>query len=208
ASGVTIRDPLMAGLIFDSFSAPAFSGGCAVDGQNVVTCTGGTIGPESTVTVTLTLVAPSVLGTITNTVTVDPNNAIFEADETNNTATATTQVITGVDLTIHKTDAIDPIATSGTETYTITVNNLGTQDAANVRVRDTLPSGTIFRDVVSDHGFTCSFANGIVECVGGSIKGTASNNYPPLGGSPGNPPDTATITLRIFAQAFAGTMHN
>src|SRR5262249_22507813 len=113
ANGVVVRDPLMPGLIFDSFSAPAFAGGCSVDLQNVVTCTGGTIGPESTTTVTMTLVAPSAVGTITNIVTVDPNNAIFEADETNNTATALTQVVTGVDLTISKTDAIDPIATSG-----------------------------------------------------------------------------------------------
>ncbi|HMF99367.1 MAG TPA: CARDB domain-containing protein [Vicinamibacterales bacterium] len=207
-SGIVVRDPLMPGLIFDSFSAPAFSGGCAVDAQNVVTCTGGALGPESTTTLTMTLVAPSAVGTITNIVTVDPNNAIFEADETNNSATATTQVVTGIDLTVSKTDAIDPIATSGTETYTIKVNNLGTQDAANIRVRDTLPSGTIFRDVVSDHGFTCSFASGVVECVGGSIKGTASNNYAPLGGNLANPPDTAIITLRIFAQSFAGTMHN
>src|SRR5262245_46058702 len=72
ATNVVVRDPLMTGLIFDSFSAPAFSGGCAVDGGNVVTCTGGTIPPESTTTVKLTLVAPSVVGTITNTVTVDP----------------------------------------------------------------------------------------------------------------------------------------
>src|SRR5262249_45407742 len=133
---------------------------------------------------------------------------IFESDETNNTATATTQVISGIDLTVGVTDAIDPIATSGTETYTIKVNNLGTQDASNIRLRDTLPSGTIFRDVVSDHGFTCSYAGGIVECISGAIKGTASNNYPALGGSPANPPDTATITIRIFAQSFAGTMHD
>src|SRR5262249_2295238 len=68
ASGVTIRDPLMPGLIVDSFSAPAFAG-CAVDGGNVFTCSGGTIGPESTTTVTLTLAAPSAVGTITNVVT-------------------------------------------------------------------------------------------------------------------------------------------
>lgn len=207
ATGVTLRDPLMPGLLLDSFSAPAFSG-CVVDASNVVTCTGGAIGPESTTTVTLTLVAPSAVGTITNIVSVDPNNAIFEADETNNTATATTLVVSGIDLTVSKADAIDPIATSGTETYTIKVNNLGTQDASAIRVRDTLPSGTTFRDVVSDHGFTCSHASGVVECVGGTIKGTASNNYAPLGGSPATPPDTAVITVRIFAQSFAGTMHN
>ncbi|MFZ2493259.1 MAG: CARDB domain-containing protein [Thermoanaerobaculia bacterium] len=208
ATNVTLRDPLMAGLILDSWSAPAFAGGCSVDVDNVVTCTGGTIPPESTTTVTLTLVAPSVTGTITNTVHVDPANAIFEADETNNSATTSTQVITGIDLTVAKADAIDPIATSGTQTYTITVNNLGTQDASGIRVRDTLPSGTSFRDVISDHGFTCSHSSGVVECVGGAIKGTASNNYAPLGGALANPADTATITIRIFSQSFAGTMHN
>ncbi len=208
ASGVTIRDPLIAGAILDSFVAPAFSGGCSVDGSNVLTCTGGTIGPESTTVVTVVLTVPDMIGLWPNTVTVDPNNAIFEADETNNMASATTQVVTGVDLTISKSDAIDPIATSGTQVYTVLVNNIGTQDASNIRVRDTLPSGTIFRDVVSDHGFTCSHAGGVVECVGGAIKGTASNNYAPLGGALANPPDTATITIRIFAQSFAGTMHN
>ncbi|HEY0592456.1 MAG TPA: CARDB domain-containing protein, partial [Thermoanaerobaculia bacterium] len=208
ATGVTIRDPLIPGAILDSFNAPAFSGGCSVDGANVLTCTGGTVGPESTTVVTVVLTVPDMIGSWPKTVTVDPNNAIFEADETNNMASATTQVVTGVDLTVGKTDAIDPIATSGTETYTILVNNLGTQDVANVRVRDTLPAGTIFRDVISDHGFTCSHAAGVVECVGGAIKGTASNNYPPLGGNLANPPDTATITIRIFAQSFAGTMHN
>src|SRR5262249_28907372 len=42
ATGVVVRDPLPAGVVFDSFVAPAFSGGCAVDAANVVTCTGGT----------------------------------------------------------------------------------------------------------------------------------------------------------------------
>ena len=52
----------------------------------------------------------------------------------------------------------DPIATSGTQTYTITVDNLGPQDATNIRVRDTLPAGTMFRTAPGDHGFTCSHA--------------------------------------------------
>src|SRR5262249_57279272 len=40
-SGIVVRDPLMPGLIFDSFSAPAFAGGCAVDAGDVVPCPGG-----------------------------------------------------------------------------------------------------------------------------------------------------------------------
>ncbi len=208
ATGVVVRDPLPAGTIFDSFVAPAFAG-CAVDpATNILTCTGGVVGPESTTQITIVLVAPPFIGSITNTVTVDPNNAIFEADETNNTATQVTQVATGIDLTLIKRDAIDPIATSGTETYTITVDNLGPQDATNIRVRDTLPAGTIFRTAQGDHGFTCSQSAGVVECVGGAIKGTESEFYHV--GGPVN--DVATITIRIFARSFVGSgadaMHN
>ena len=107
--------------------------------------------------------------------TVDPNNAIFEADETNNSATQTTTVVTGIDLTVWKgdnghgtppddppgaapplTQGFDPIATNGTDTYTIIVGDVGTQNATGVTVRDTLPAGTKFLSVTSDHGFTCS----------------------------------------------------
>lgn len=212
AVGVLLRDPLPPGTVFDGAMAPAFAGGCAVDTENVLTCTDGTIAPESVTTVTILIVAPPTAGPISNTVTVDPNNAIFEADETNNTATQTTQVITGVDLTVLKVDGapgFDPIATGGTQTYTITVDNLGTQDATGIRVRDTLPAGTTFRSAVGDNGFTCSHAAGVVECAGGAILGTASEFYAPFG-APGD--DTATITIRVFARAFEGSgvngMHN
>src|SRR6185295_2918722 len=89
---------------------------------NVVTCSGGTVPAQSTRTLKFILVAPTTIGPITNTVTVDPNNAIFEADETNNTFTTTTQVATGIDLTVAKTSnhAANFVATRGTLTYTIT----------------------------------------------------------------------------------------
>ena len=81
------------------------------------------------------LIAPPTTGTITNTVTVDPANAIFEGDETNNVASYVTEVVTGIDLAVAKHDTVDltpdvpplvlegfdPIATNGTQTYTIEV---------------------------------------------------------------------------------------
>jgi uncharacterized repeat protein (TIGR01451 family) len=211
ATGVVVRDPLPAGLIYvpSKTTAPAFAG-CAVDANNVVTCTGGTLGPQSTTTISINVVAPPAMGTITNTVTVDPNNAIFEADETNNTFTQVTTVGTGVDLTIakHSNHEANFVATRGTLTYTITVSNPGTQDATNILVRDTLPADTMFRDAVADaaHGFTCSQANGVVDCVGGYLQGTESMNYPNLAGAL---VDVAKITIRIFATAYAQpAMHN
>ena len=204
ASDVVLRDPLPPGLVFDgSVSDGGFT--CAVDGANVVTCSGGTIPAESTRTVTLTLVAPPSVGVIANTVTVDPNNAIFEADETNNTFTQTTQVNTGIDLTVTKTDAepgFDPIATSGTQTYTIIVDNIGTQDATNIVVRDTLPASTTFLSASGDKDFSCSHANGLVTCVGGRLLGTAAESYFGAG------LEKATITVKVFARPSVGTMHN
>ena len=174
----------------------------------MLTCTLASVPARGDVPFSIILVAPATTGPIVNTVTVDPNNAIFEADETNNVATQGTQVATGIDLTIVKTDAapgFDPIATNGTQTYTITVDNIGTQNATNIHVRDVLPAGTIFRSAVGDNGFTCSHASGVVDCVGGSLLGTAAEFYHQFS-HPGD--DTATIVIRVFARSTVGTVEN
>jgi len=213
ATNVVVRDPLPAGMIFDHVVAATNTGGftCLYNtGTNVVTCDGGSIPGQSTRTLEFIVVAPAGLGQITNTVTVDPNNAIFEADESNNTFTQQTQIATGIDLTVskHSNHEADFVATRGTLTYTIKVSNLGTQDSTNILVRDVLPADSIFRDAVPDplHGFTCSQAGGVVDCINGHIQGTESMNYPNLAGTN---VDTATITIRVFATAYEQpAMHN
>jgi uncharacterized repeat protein (TIGR01451 family) len=209
APSVLVRDPLPPGVIYDSFSNGLGSDfACTVDPANVLTCTNTAIGAASTESFSIKLVAPPTLGTITNTVTVDPNNSIFEADETNNTATVTTAVVTGIDLILNKTDLFDPIATSGTQTYTVTVDNIGPQNATGIKVRDKLPAGTVFLSASGDNGFTCSYSGPVaheVTCTGGSLLGTAAEFYPPLG-VPGN--DTGVITIKTFARPTVGTMHN
>ena len=165
---------------------------------------------------------------------VDPGNAIFEADETNNDASATVQVNTGIDLTVFKqdkagdaavnppgtlipnypspTEGFDPIATNGTQTYTIYVDNLGTEDSTDVRVEDTLPAGTRFLSVTGDTGFTCSHdgsaLGGKVTCVGADLWGTAREFYPNFPGGPQNN-QFATIIIKVFATGFVQpVMHN
>jgi uncharacterized repeat protein (TIGR01451 family) len=219
ASNVVVRDPLPPGTTFDP--NPAVSDPRCSVLAGIVTCTIVSLPGGATDTIKINVVAPATLGTITNTVTVDPFNAILEADETNNIAVATTTVATGIDLVIRKDDetndpgdappnfniidslpGFDPIATSGTQTYTITVDNLGTQDATGIRVRDALPAGTTFLSATGDHLFTCSQSSGTVECVGGAIHGTNWELYQ------GNGPDFATIIIKVFAMPNVGTMHN
>jgi uncharacterized repeat protein (TIGR01451 family) len=199
-----------------------------------VTCTGGAITAiQKTRQLEFVLVAPPGVGTITNTVTVDPNNAIFEADETNNTATQSTNITTGIDLVIFKSDngptsavpvdppgggtvgeGFDPVATNGTDTYTIIVDNVGTQDSTGIKVRDTLPAGTKFLSVTSDRGFTCSHdgaaTGGNVTCISGHLFGTESEFYDPPGlAGPTASDDFATIKIKVFVTPFVQPiMHN
>lgn len=234
ATGVAIRDQLASGVIFDSWDASAGSNfSCSVNASNVVSCSGGTIPAASTAQIRFLVVAPPTLGTLTNSVTVDPNNAIFEPDETNNDATTTTDVRTGIDLTIWKSDkkdidppggapplseGFDPIATSGTGTYTIIVDNIGTQDATGIRVVDTMPAGTKFLSVTANQGFTCShngaLTGGVVTCFGGHLVGTESEFYDPAGptGPTTGHDEFATIKIKFvatpFVQQVGQTMHN
>lgn len=235
ATGVTVRDVLPPGVIYDSytnalgsdFSCPAE----ALGANNVLTCTNASIAPESTESFSIIVVAPPNVGTITNTVTVDPFNTIFEADETNNTFSITTQVGTGIDLTVFKHDepidagdlagtdtadpqgvipkyptptvGVDPIATSGTQYYTVYVDNLGTQDASGIVVKDTLPAGTKYLGATANQGFTCTHdgspTGGVVTCIGGHLLGTASEFYDPLGPAIPAGNEFATIVIRAFA---------
>lgn len=232
AANVVVREPLPSGVFLDGYTAPAGTT-CAADLSQVVTCTiaqllgandGGNI-QGTTQAITLQLIAPqtlpssapaSALGPITSTVTVDPTNAIPENDESNNTYTTTTDVLTGIDLTVAKGDSPDPVARNGTLRYTLTVTNNGTQDATGVVVRDVLPAGSVFRsatDTVAGpageetlHNFTCANSNGVVECVGGIIEGTYSGTG--LGAPDTEATDFAVIVIDVFAPDEPGLYHN
>ena len=231
---ITVRDVLPAGVVYDSSSnATGSDFTCLLGAGNVLTCTNPSIAAESTETFSIIVMPPAGTGPLTNHVIVDPANAVFEADETNNNASATVQVSTGIDLTIFKYDkagvptadpagrippypapgdGFDPIATNGTQTYTIYVDNLGTEDTTNVRVEDTLPAGTKFLSVTGDQGFTCSHdgsaRGGKVTCVGAHLEGTAHEFYAGYpGGVVGN--QFATIIIRVAATGFVQpSMHN
>lgn len=214
ATDVVVREVLAPGVVLDPAQPPTVPAGvtCA-QVATVVTCTGLDVAgsassglPGGTVEhLTLHVIAPPQPGEISATVTVDPNNVIFESDESNNSWVATANVVTGIDLTVEKqTDPLGAVfAPSSNLVYTVTVTNNGTQDASGIVVRDLLPAGTRFREVTGDSNLTCNHngaaTGGVIECRGGRLDGTHNHTLAP---------DFATITIRLFAPAAPGFIKN
>jgi uncharacterized repeat protein (TIGR01451 family) len=85
ATGVTVVDPLPAGVTYVSASA-----GC-VEAAGIVTCDVGDLASAGVAELTIVVTAPDVVGTITNTATVTGNEHDPVPD--NNTSTQDTTVI-------------------------------------------------------------------------------------------------------------------
>jgi uncharacterized repeat protein (TIGR01451 family) len=166
AAGVTITDPLPAGVNFVLASA-----GCAYDsGTRTVTCTIGALlngaNAVRTIVVTPTAANPS----LTNTATASATTA--DPDTGNNSATATTVVNPAADLALTKTDTPDPVLAGNELTYTLTVTNNGPSDAAGVTITDTLPAGVGF--VSASLGCTHDSGTRTVTCPVGALANGAS----------------------------------
>ena len=114
------------------------------------------------------------------------------------------------------TEGFDPIATSGTETYVITVDNVGTQDVTGIRVRDTLPADTQFLSVVADATHWLHLLArrlGDRRHRGVHRRPSARDRERVLRPRracrlPGPGDDIATIKIKVFARHTVGTMHN
>ncbi len=127
-------------------------------------------------------------GNYTNTAIVDPDNTIPEGDETNNMAQAADTGRRRRRLhRLSRSSRRGPAdATQGSVIdYALTVNNVGTDPAFNVEVRDDLPAGTTFvsaADVTGGAGaFSCRQAGGSVTCTGGTLDGTRQPDPRPAG---------------------------
>jgi uncharacterized repeat protein (TIGR01451 family) len=144
AANVVAMDTLPAGVTFVS----ATNGGTEAGGA--VTWNLGTLalGGMTSVMVTVT-VDSSTTANLNNTVTVSTD--ADDANSANDTANEATTVNTEIDLSVTKTDAVDPVASGTPLVYTINVANAGPSDATDVVVTDMLPAGVAF-DSASDGG--------------------------------------------------------
>ena len=160
ASGVELSDVVPANT---SFSAGSSSAGWSCVGGSC-TLAVGTVGvgdPVQSFTIAFTVDDPLAAGVmqISNTVTVTDDGASgSDLNPANNVASDTTPIAAGTapDLVVTKTDG-GAIANAGeTIVYTLTVANVGSQDASGVVLSDVVPGSTSFSAGSSSAGWSCA----------------------------------------------------
>jgi LPXTG-site transpeptidase (sortase) family protein len=123
------------------------------------------IASAGTLVVTLE-VTPTSIGSLANTVTVDPNDVITESDETDNTG-SNTLTVNAPNLTISKTNNVSGNVVIGNSfTWTILVTNNGTSDATfafggNI-LTDTLPISANYSISSSPASANCAIDGSLI----------------------------------------------
>ena len=148
AQNVTVNDSLNSAS-FTDVAVRTTQGSC----DTTVSCSLGTVDPNSTATVTITATVTAHDTTLTNTANVSSSTP--DPNPFNNSASASVTVPATADLAIDKTGTSNPIE-GLPDSFTITVSNKGPDDAANVVVNDPLPSDFIPAAAFGG-GFSCTF---------------------------------------------------
>ena len=169
AKAVKVVDLLPEGAVF--VSASASQGSYGRDGP-LITWDAGTVNDADNATLTVTLTMTQ-SGTVMNRArvyseTTDPNGS-------NNIVTESTTVqaaATDVNLSVTKSDSVDPLIDSADLTYTIVVNNLGSTMASGVVVTDSIPAVVSYDASGSTAGWFVD--EGVAVYNVGSLAGGAS----------------------------------
>jgi uncharacterized repeat protein (TIGR01451 family) len=212
ASGVSVVDQLPAGV---SFVSAAASQGTCTQTNGTVTCALGNLPSGSHATVTIK-VTPQQEGAITNTASISSSDEP-DADDSNNSATAETTVVTRADVSVKKSDSPDPAVVGGKLTYTVRVRNSGPQTATGVELTDHLPKSVRWRSVNWSQG-NCKVSGSTVTCDLGDLpsgstatvrivvkptqKGRITNTASVTSASPDDPNlanNTASASTRVVA---------
>jgi uncharacterized repeat protein (TIGR01451 family) len=146
-------------------SAP--SGWTAEFTTHTITCTTPYLLPYTWPDIIVTGIAPTALGTITNTAWIAAPGSTIITATSHLSDTETTIVTPLADLQIEKEPFPNPAESGGVLTYTVTVTNLGPSGAENVTVVETLQPGFIGHGI-SAGGWTCNPPANVVTCTFGT----------------------------------------
>jgi uncharacterized repeat protein (TIGR01451 family) len=180
AANATFNQILESSVGFQSLSAPA-GWSCttpAVDASGAINCSFAAFPSGATANFTLVVEVIASSGIVTNTVVGGSN--IQDPDNTDNSATVTTTILTPqiADLGIAKATSSDGAAPGSSMAYTILLTNNGPDDAVNVVVTDTLPSELLFQSIHAPAGWNCTTpavgATGTITCTTASMDNSTT----------------------------------
>ncbi|MBU4234741.1 MAG: DUF11 domain-containing protein [Proteobacteria bacterium] len=209
ASTLTLSDTLPTGLIFVADNAnPAANQdsdwSCSAASQ-VVTCTASSLAVSATSIFHFRVqVTKATTGAITNAASVSASTADPKPD--NNTATHDLTVIDGTDMAIAKSVTTNPVIGGQPAQFTLTATNNGPMSAANVQIRDTLPSGyTSISMISTPAGWNCTIDDisdpPVITCSIASVVAGASSVFT----ISTTPPTTAAIVTHQNSAQIATT---
>lgn len=161
ASGTTLTETVPAHTTFDlAGSTPGWTCAdgapagtvCALD---VGTVAAGAPAATAAFAVRVNDIVPAGVTQLSNTVLIASDGTGGEGTDPQDDATDTTPLDAAPDLTISKTDGGVSSAPDGVIVYTLSYENVGTQDATGVVVTETVPLHTTFDAAASAAGWTC-----------------------------------------------------
>jgi uncharacterized repeat protein (TIGR01451 family) len=174
ATGATVTDTFPADLGGVTWTCAASAGSaCTAAGSDDISDSVDIlVGGSLTYTASGTIDA-SATGTLTNTATVSVPVGTGDTSPGDNSDTDSDALSPEADLAVFKSDDTDPVIVGDNIVYTVTVNNNGPSDAANVVVSDVLPGGVT---LVATTG-CAEDPNGVPTCSLGTIAAGGSGPY-------------------------------
>ncbi|WP_350351377.1 hypothetical protein ABS642_19030 [Microbacterium sp. A8/3-1] len=190
ARDVRLTDPIDPGSVF--LSANSEQGACALVG-GVLDCALGTLAPGATVVTTVVVqVASGATAVVQNSASVTSSTS--DPDPTDNVDSTSFQPEIVADLAVEKTSSTTEVAAGDPVEFTLAVRNLGTADAVNVALDDTVPSGFTVTGVDAPAGADCTSTGTAIRCTWASF---------PVGG-----PSNVVVHTVVDADAPEGALVN
>ncbi len=158
------------------------SASCTHSGEalgGTITCDLGDLDVDGIVNIKVVTSVPASVAagtTLSNVASV--SSSVDDDDTSNNEVTETIDVTRSADLVVTKSVTPVPIVAGADVTWTITVDNLGPSDAANVNVTDAVPAGFTVSSVSAaecDLTVSCTFTSIPVAGAGVEIKIVAAS---------------------------------
>ncbi len=190
ARDVRLTDPLDPSEVF--VSATPQQGSCAFEG-GVLDCSLGTLAPGVTVVTTIVArVAPGATAIVQNSAGITSSTS--DPDPSDNVDSVGFEPTIIADLSVEKTASATEVSAGDSVDFTLAVSNLGSADAANVVLDDTLPAGLVVTGVDAPSGGDCTFTVDAIRCLWSAF---------PVGG-----PSTVVVHADVAAEAPAGILVN